>query len=100
MMILLMLALPLCGAVVSTLCARRSEDLRDGVYLAEIALVFCAAVAGFALALGGRGEVASLPGVCGLGLTFRLDGFRALYALIAAFMWLMTGLLSREYFAH
>ena len=42
MMILLMLALPLCGAVVSTLCARRSEDLRDGVYLAEIALVFCA----------------------------------------------------------
>ena len=100
MMILLMLAVPLCGAVVTTLCARRSEDLRDALYRVETLLVFALAVAGFISCLRGGKATAVLPGVCGMGLTFRLDGFRSLYALIASFMWLMTGLLSREYFAH
>lgn len=40
----------------------------------------------------------SLPGLCGFGLHFRADGFRLVYTLVAAFMWLMTTLLSREYF--
>lgn len=57
----------------------------------------------FALALGvflAPGEVCwTLEGFCGLGLRFRADGFRGLYALVAAFMWLMTGLFSREYLA-
>ena len=41
-----------------------------------------------------------MPGVCGFGLHFALDGFRALYSAIAAFMWMMTTLFSGEYFAH
>lgn len=39
-----------------------------------------------------------LPGVCGFGLHFVLDGFRMIYGCIAAFMWLMAVLLSGEYF--
>ena len=42
----------------------------------------------------------TLPGVCGLGLRFTADGFRSIYAVIAALMWLVTGLFSPEYFAH
>ena len=42
----------------------------------------------------------SLPGICGLGLSFRADGFRGLYAVLCAFMWLVTGLLTPEYFRH
>ncbi len=34
----------------------------------------------------------------GMGIHLRMDNFRALYSLITAFMWLMTGLFSREYF--
>ncbi len=41
-----------------------------------------------------------LPGVCGLGLHFRLDGFRLIYAGIAVFMWVISGIFSREYMAH
>jgi len=41
-----------------------------------------------------------LPGVCGLGLSLVLDGFRILYAAVALCMWLGTLLLSGEYFAH
>lgn len=36
----------------------------------------------------------------GIHLHFTLDGFRALYGTVAAFMWFMTTLFSREYFGH
>ncbi|MCX4339866.1 MAG: proton-conducting transporter membrane subunit [Lachnospiraceae bacterium] len=39
-----------------------------------------------------------IPYVCGLGLHFQTDGFRALYGAIAAFMWFMATLFSGEYF--
>ena len=41
-----------------------------------------------------------IPGFCGMGLRFELDGFRAIYACIAGLMWMMTILLSREYNKH
>ncbi len=34
----------------------------------------------------------------GMGIHLRIDNFRALYSMIAGFMWLMAGLFSREYF--
>ena len=33
-----------------------------------------------------------------MGIHLRIDNFRALYSMIAGFMWLMAGLFSREYF--
>lgn len=41
-----------------------------------------------------------LPGVCGLGLHLCLDGFRFIYVCIAVFMWVISGIFSREYMAH
>ena len=41
----------------------------------------------------------SLDGICGMGLSFTVDGFRVIYVTIAAFVWLMSGLLCPEYFA-
>ena len=38
--------------------------------------------------------------LCGLGIHFTVDGFRILYGLIAAFMWIVSGLFSIEYFGH
>ncbi|MDE5938323.1 MAG: complex I subunit 5 family protein [Lachnospiraceae bacterium] len=46
------------------------------------------------------GTLLEIPYVCGMGLHFTLDGFRALYGTIAAFMWFMTTLFSKEYFGH
>ncbi len=42
----------------------------------------------------------SIWNVCGFGLHFTMDGFRLIYALVAALMWFMTTLLSGEYFEH
>ncbi len=41
-----------------------------------------------------------IPGLCGLGMQFRLDGFRLVYVCIAVFMWAVSGIFSREYMAH
>ncbi len=43
---------------------------------------------------------ADLPEICGMGLHFLLDGFRALYGIIAAFMWFICTLFSKEYLSH
>lgn len=46
------------------------------------------------------GALLEIPGICGFGLSFKLDGFRLLYGSIAAFMWLASTLFSKEYFSH
>lgn len=84
---------PMLAAVVSPAAGRRRGVLVDAVGVATFAL----ALAVF-LAPGECGW--AWANFCGLGLHLRADGFRGLYALVAAFMWLMTGLFSREYLAH
>ena len=49
----------------------------------------------------GAGAVAAcrIPAICGFGLSFTLDGFRLIYGAVACLMWMMTTILSRQYFA-
>ncbi|NLI20662.1 MAG: NADH dehydrogenase [Clostridiales bacterium] len=76
--------------------------------LAMLALLFAGALRDAGVASAGAGETAvlslsagfSLDGVCGFTLALRADGFRALYALLAAFLWLMTSIFSFDYFRH
>lgn len=39
-----------------------------------------------------------VPEVCGFGLYFALDGFRMVYAVVTAFMWLTATAMAKEYF--
>ena len=50
----------------------------------------------------GVGAVAAcrIPAICGFGLSFTLDGFRLIYGAVACLMWMMTTILSRQYFTH
>ena len=86
---------PMLLALISYLIGRRSKSGRN-------AFVALCGAAMFALSLLTWREetVFSLPGFCGLGLNLRADGFRSLYASVAAFMWMITGFFSPEYFAH
>ena len=96
----LLLIIPLTGILLSCSAALRSEALRDKIYRAELVLVFFLALAALICCLQGNEQALQLPGICALGLSLRLDGFRSLYVLVASFMWLMTGLMSGEYFIH
>jgi len=46
------------------------------------------------------GSTLSVDNICGLGISFRFEGFRIVYAGVALLMWMMTALFSMEYFAH
>ena len=42
----------------------------------------------------------TIPGICGMGLGFKLDGFRLVYTVIAVLMWGVSGAFSKQYMAH
>lgn len=87
----------MAAALVSYLIGRKSKKVRDYFVMAVTAAEF-AVMAGLLLS-GGQGGL-SLPGVCGMGLSFRLDGFRKVFALVTSYMWMMTTFFSREYLGH
>ena len=87
---------PMLAALGCYIAGRKSVPLMN-------ALVSLTGVAVFALCLGLNfaGELGfDLRDFCGLGLHMKSGGFRAIYAGVAAFMWMMTGLFAPEYFAH
>lgn len=95
-MLLILVLIPMVLAfIIYGLGSRGKVEGANGAIIAgvlEFALMLCAA-------FFSRGDL-YVPGVCGLGLHFTLDGFRRVYGLVAAFMWMMTLLFSREYMAH
>lgn len=94
-----LLLLPALGAAITPLLGIKSRRARE--IALRVFTLLQTALAGYALYTVWMGEslTLSLPGLCGLGLRFRADGFRALYALIAAFMWACAAQFSPEYFA-
>ena len=84
---------PMFGGLLSYVAGRFSRKVRD--YAADIVCLVELAVT---LTLRKHiGSELAIPGVCGLGIKFTLDGFRYIYALIIAFMWAATTIFSREY---
>lgn len=100
-LIYLMVFGPMAAAVLSYLIGRKSKCGRDrfvwAVVIGAFLLSLCL-LANFGSEAGE--ELVKVPGICGFGLTFTAGGFRCIYVVIAAFMWMITGLLSPEYFAH
>ncbi|MBR3739955.1 MAG: sodium:proton antiporter [Clostridia bacterium] len=94
-----MLLLPVLGAVVTPLAGRKNGSVREFFLrfftLAELGL------AGWLFYRVWNGEEFFLwfPSMLGLGLYFYVDTFRALYALLACFMWAMACQFSLQYFA-
>lgn len=92
--------LAICGAFLG----RKTEKVRDVVIILGL-VILCALstylLGGF-LITGETGVMLrfEVPEVCGFGLHFVMDGFRAVYTFIASWMWMMAAMLSPEYFAH
>jgi hydrogenase-4 component B len=95
---------PFLGALLSYAVGTRNEKYRD--YLADFVAVSEFVLMAVLLVVygGSAGEEAVLSGtmggICGFGLHFTIDGFRLVYGLIAALMWMMATILSKEYFTH
>ncbi|MBR3692902.1 MAG: NADH dehydrogenase [Erysipelotrichales bacterium] len=99
--ILLFLALwPITGALISYLIGRKNKKARDFFAMFVCILEFALIGYMFIQVANGAEYVFRMGEVCGRGLYLKMDGFRAVYSGIAALMWMMTTILSREYFAH
>ena len=88
---------PMAGALLTYLIGRKSKEGRN--YFADFVVI-----TEFLMLLYGavrlQGTTSILEGVCGMGLSFTMDGFRGIYGVVAALMWMMTIIFSREYFGH
>ncbi|MBQ7733068.1 MAG: hypothetical protein IJT58_03505 [Synergistaceae bacterium] len=94
--LLLLTLWPMLGGALSYLIGRYNKTARDYTADAVCFVEFALAVCSFNLI----GTSLTLDGVCGLGLSLCLDGFRFVYSVIIAFMWLVTTVFSREYLHH
>ena len=98
-LIYLLIFMPMAAAVLAWLLGRKSKTGRDLFVRLVVAGEFVLSLA-LLLGTGTESGLVSLPGVCGMGLHFTVDGFRKVYVVIAALMWLVSGQFSPEYFAH
>lgn len=91
---------PITGAFACFYIGRKDKKSRDGFAIFIVALNF-AVMIGLAFFASNQFPPYFLwEAFMGFRIYFRLDGFRAVYGVITAFMWLMTTLFSKEYFAH
>ena len=95
MLIPFIVFLPFAGAGISAVTGRKNEAVRDFVISASAAaeLFLC-------ILLLFKGGSFRIEGILTGSLTFQTDGFRNIYAVVAAFMWLFTTLVGLEYFRH
>ena len=93
-LLLFLILWPIVGGFISYIIGRYSRIARD--YFADLVCLieFAAAISTYKFL--NTCEI-SMPGVCGLGIKFALDGFRYIYIIIISFMWLITTFFSREY---
>ena len=109
---------PMAGALISYLIGLKNKKIRDIAVVSITVIEFLFTVftvinassvitdmakeSGHSITIATLGAVMNfkimLPEICGMGLHFILDGFRSIYALVAAFMWMMVTLLSPQYF--
>ncbi|MBE5776743.1 MAG: NADH dehydrogenase, partial [Clostridiales bacterium] len=92
--------LPMLSSVCACVLGKKGHKARDYFVIAVCAVEFILTASVFGASLMGREYVHSIPYICGMGLNLRADGFRALYIAVAALMWMGSGLLSPQYFAH
>ena len=95
-----LICFPFAAAFLCYLAGRRHKIIRDRLLqLSVTAEMGLFALAALSFARGG--ELSFFwKGFCMQGIYLKMDGFRLLYGGIAAFMWMMTGIFSREYFGH
>lgn len=97
-----LIVLPFAGAFVSWGIGRKREDARDWfcIILTFAELILAAALFATVRTGGDSAFTWKLPGILAGGISFRADGFRAVYAVVTALMWAFTTAFGREYFAH
>lgn len=103
MNILILILAPFLGALFVSVYGRNGRSgsvLSGGIAISEFVFALFVFCTGYAELKNGQPISLYTPEICGTKLHFEMDGFRAVYALIATFMWMMTVVFSNEYGKH
>lgn len=98
--LLFLILFPMAGAVLSYLIGRKNKKARDIVAVCVAAVELVAVLTVFITVCQGKTYSFYISDFCFMGLYLELDGFRALYGLLAAFMWFVTTVFSTDYQKH
>ena len=92
--------MPMIGALLSFIIGKINKTARD--YFADLIVIAeLSTVLYLFLTFNGNNVLRfDVDEIAVFGLHFVLDGFRGVYTLVAALMWCMTTVFSKEYFAH
>lgn len=97
-LVMVVVFLPIAGAMLCYLTGRKSKTLRDGAVWTIVILELLFFV--MLLMTGGateEGTIVKIEGICGFGLQFTMDGFRLIQGIIMAFLWIVATVFSKEY---
>ena len=101
--LLFLVVFPIIGAFISYIIGRKNKKLRD-YFVAFVCLLDFVIMASLLMSFVNNPHFTQydfqINNICGWTLHLEVDGFRAIYGTICAFMWSMTSLFSHEYFHH
>ena len=96
-----LICFPMVSAPVSCIIGKKNEKFRDYFAVFVTALTFTVALLTLYSVYGDEHPpVFKWEGFIGYRMHLTMDGLRGVYAVVTAFMWLVTTVFSREYFAH
>ena len=95
-----MILLPLLAGGIGYWIGTKNKKLRDRFTALITVLEFVVFVICCSDVFSGAVYELEVAKLCGLGLSFRLDGFRFLLATMAMLLWAMCTLFSEQYFSH
>ena len=96
MYVLILILLPMAGGLAAGICGRRSPKSDVPIAMAALALEWLLCL----WLIPMSGLTLDLPEAVGLGLHFQVTGLSVLLCVVAATLWLVSGLADREYLHH
>ena len=94
--VLFLILFPLVGAFVTYVLGSKKPKTREYVAIGVTLIEFVVMVIAL-FTYKNIDNAVVFDKLFGTGISFKLDGFRVLYAFISIFMWLMTVIFSKEY---
>ena len=99
-LIIYLILAPIILGTVGFFASKKYPKLREVIVIGVNALeIIIMAILATLFGLNGSSELV-INNVLSLGLSFKADAFRIVYAFITVFVWLMTITFSREYMSH
>lgn len=96
-LIIIMILLPFIAAPIAYFIGAKDNKIRNFVSILTTIGVFAISLVLFIDVLNGNTPTLEYSTAFGMGLSFMIDGFRAIHIVLASFMWIVVSVFNLEY---